>query len=139
MSSAATAASGSRDMAVPDPDLLDAIIDRIIPADDDPGALALGTPAYVRARLAEDPALARDVAEGIAGLTDFAVLDTAGRDAALRSIEGSAWFGELVELTAEGFWADPGNGGNRAALSWAMIGYRHGLPEGPSGPPVPEA
>ena len=88
MSSAATAASGSRDMAVPDPDLLDAVIDRIIPADDDPGALALGTPAYVRARLAEDPALAREVAAGMSGLTDFATLDPAGRDAALRARRG---------------------------------------------------
>ena len=125
-------------MAVPDPGLLDAVIDRIIPADDDPGALALGTPAYVRARLAEDPALAREVAEGLAGLTDFATLDADGRDAALRGIEGSGWFRQLVELTAEGFWADPGNGGNRAGRSWAIIGYRHRLPEGPSGPPAPE-
>ena len=126
-------------MAVPDPDLLEAVIDRIIPADDDPGALELGTPAYVRARLAEDPALARAVEAGLAGLTGFATLDAAGRDAALRAVEGSEWFRQLVELTAEGFWADPGNGGNRAALSWAMIGYRHGLPEGPSGPPAPGA
>jgi hypothetical protein len=117
--------------------LLDAVIDRIIPADDEPGALALGTPAYVRARLAEDPALSRRIAAGLAGLTDFATLDAAARDAALHAVEGSEWFCQLVELTAEGFWADPGNGGNRAARSWAMIGYRHGLPEGPSGPPVP--
>ena len=33
------------------PSLLDAVSDRIVPADDAPGALALGTPAYVRARL----------------------------------------------------------------------------------------
>jgi Gluconate 2-dehydrogenase subunit 3 len=126
-------------MAVPDPDLLDAVIDRIIPADDDPGALALGTPAYVRARLAEDPALAREIAAGMSSLTNFAALDPAGRDAALRAVEESDWFRQLVELTAEGFWADPGNGGNRDARSWAMIGYRHGLPEGPSGPSAPEA
>lgn len=121
-------------MALPGLDLLDGVIDRIIPADNEPGALALGTPAYVRARLAEDPALTREIAEGLAELTDFAMLDTAARDAALRTVEVCAWFCQLVELTAEGFWADPSNGGNRAALTWAMIGYRHGLPEGPSGP-----
>ena len=45
------------------------------------------------------------------------------------------WSKALVELTAEGVYADPDNGGNRDAAAWAMIGYEHRLPEGPSGPP----
>lgn len=116
--------------------LLDAVIDRIIPADEDPGALDLGTPAYVRARLAANPDLARKIEQGLAGLGAFAALDTSERDAVLLAIEDHDWFVALVELTAEGFWADPDNGGNRNAGSWTIIGYRHGLPEGPSGPPL---
>ena len=30
----------------------------------------------------------------------------------------------MVEHVLEGFYADPGNGGNRDAVSWKMIGYR---------------
>jgi hypothetical protein len=51
------------------------------------------------------------------------------------AIADELWFGALVMPTSEGVYADPGNGGNVGAASWAMIGYRHGLPEGPSGPP----
>jgi hypothetical protein len=115
--------------------LLDAVIDRIIPADGDPGALDLGTPDYVMRRLEEKPARAAMIAEGLAGLAGFLDLDAADRDARLRSVETTAWFADLVELTGEGFWADPANGGNRDAGSWKIIDYRHGMPEGPSGPP----
>jgi choline dehydrogenase-like flavoprotein len=40
----------------------------------------------------------------------------------------------LVELVAEGVYADPGNGGNPDAASWRMVGYEHRMPEGPTGP-----
>ena len=119
-----------------DRERLDQVIDRIVPADADPGALDLGTPDYVLARLDADPGLAAMVAAGLATLpAGFGALATEGRDAVLRGIETASWFAALVELTGEGFWADPGNGGNRDARSWAIVGYRHGLPDGPSGPP----
>lgn len=115
---------------------LEQVIDRIVPADAGPGALDLGTPAYVLARLDADPGLATLVADGLDALPEgFASLTPDARDMVLRGIEAQPWFASLVELTGEGFWADPGNGGNRDARSWAIIGYRHGLPEGPSGPP----
>lgn len=113
--------------------LLDAVVDRIVPADADPGALDLGTDAYVAARVAADPALAELVETGLAALPGFLALDAAGRDAALLRIETQPWFAALVEVTQEGFWADPGNGGNRDARSWDIVGYRHGLPGGPMG------
>ena len=74
------------------------------------------------------------VAAGLAGLDGF---PPPMRPAATRAriVEHARWFAALVELTAEGFWADPGNGGNRDARSWDIIGYRHRLPDGPSGPP----
>jgi len=122
--------------------LLRAVIDRIIPADRDPGTLDLGTDGFVLARLAEEPAFAAAVADGLArlrrlaGNEPFATLSPDRRDALLERIEAEPWFARLAEVTAEGFWSDPDNGGNRDARSWEIIGYRHGLPEGPSGPPA---
>ena len=120
---------------------LRAVIDRIIPADDDPGALELGTDGYVLHRMALEPAFAAAVADGLAilrrlaGNEPFETLPPDRRDALLLGIETEPWFARLIEVVAEGFWADPDNGGNRDARSWAIIGYLHGLPEGPSGPP----
>ena len=34
------------------------------------------------------------------------------------------FFRLLVEQTTEGFYADPGNGGNKDEAAWKMIGYR---------------
>lgn len=119
-------------------ELLTAVIDRIIPRDADPGALELGTDDFVRDRLAEDAGRRAAIEAGLAALpAGFAASEAAARDAALAAVAGEAWFVALSELVAEGFYANPGNGGNRGARSWAMIGYEHGLPEGPDGPTVP--
>jgi hypothetical protein len=40
----------------------------------------------------------------------------------------------MVDLAAEGFYADPANGGNRDAASWRMIGYDPRLPANPTDP-----
>ena len=141
MSSAATAASGSRDMAVPDPDLL-----RCRHRPDHSRRRRSRRAGARDARLCPRPPGGgsrpgpRDRGGPCSGLTGLR--RARRRPAATRRsarVEESDWFRQLVELTAEGFWADPGNGGNRDARSWAMIGYRHGLPEGPSGPSAPEA
>lgn len=119
---------------------LRAILDRIIPQDEDPGATDLGVDDYVLAQLAGD---ARTEAESIragvkavllASARRFPSLGPMGQDGILAQFETQPWFRVLCELAAEGFYADPGNGGNRDARSWAMIGYQHRLPEGPSGP-----
>ena len=112
--------------------LLRAIINRIVPADGDPGALALEADQYVFSQL-EGPLMAeRTVIE--AGLARLGA-DFIASDDALRAIEREPWFGRLVELVQEGVYADPGNGGNRDAASWEMIGYEPRLPDGPTGPP----
>jgi choline dehydrogenase-like flavoprotein len=64
----------------------------------------------------------------------FAAIDQAARDEILRAVEGEDWFASLCELAADGVYADPANGGNRNGAGWRMIGYKHGLPDGPSGP-----
>ena len=123
--------------------LLRAVIDRILPADDDPAASGFGADAYVARRLAEDAALATIIREGLSRLErhvltgnggPFAGLPAARQDDVLRRFEDEPWFRALCEWVAEGVYADPDNGGNRGAAAWAMVGYRHGLPEGPSGP-----
>ncbi len=63
----------------------------------------------------------------------FAELDAAGQDQVLRELEsGSAalegvsakdFFRLLLQLTQEGFFADPVYGGNRDMCGWKMIGF----------------
>jgi hypothetical protein len=123
---------------------LRAVIDRMIPADAEPGALVLGADRYVLAQLrTEAVELAEDVWVGVDALESaagqqfggaFAELTAAEQDALMAQFELQPWFINLAELTAEGFYADPANGGNLDARSWQMIGYEHRLPDGPSGP-----
>jgi hypothetical protein len=123
---------------------LRAVIDQIIPADDDPGALDLGADRFVAVGLASAPAECARIAAGLATLdaaalaqcgAPFAAVGAEARTVLLEAVESEPWFAGLVTLTSWGFYADPDNGGNAGAASWAMIGYRHGLPEGPAGPP----
>lgn len=120
-------------MASPSPILL-RLLDRIAP---DPvlGSDAMNVPAHVARMMAGDPESARLVEAGLASLGEIAGLDSASLDATLHGVENEAWFRALCCWAAEAIYADPGNGGNPGALSWTEIGYEHGLPEGPSGPP----
>ena len=127
---------------------LRALLDRLIPSDDFPGALEAGTDRYVLRQLtgdcaAEAPAL-------LLGLTQlhaeaaarhgaehtFPTLAPSAQDSLLAALEknrpatawpaeisASAFFNRIVELAHEGFYADPANGGNRDAVSWRMLGY----------------
>lgn len=126
---------------------LQALLDRIIPEDEFPGAAGAGVIDYVLGQLkgdcaAEAPALTLgfnqlDVETRARGFGDsFAVLDSAQRDALLSDLESGrartkwpehvappAFFLRMVELATEGYYADPANGGNRGAVSWRMVGY----------------
>jgi choline dehydrogenase-like flavoprotein len=130
--------------------LLEAAVDRIIPADGDAGALAAGTLDFVRARLAREASdHAEAVRAGLAALDasarklcdrGFCELAPADRDRVIGAHQQEAWFHALAELTAEGFYADPGNGGNADAVSWTMIGYEPRLPRRAEAPrPAPQA
>ena len=123
---------------------LRAVVGRIIPADEFPGALELGTDRFVIAHLSTTPRDSELIIEGLAALemgavasdrAPFSTLAISRQDGLLEQIADQSWFLRLVTLTSEGFYADPANGGNAGAQSWAMIGYEHRLPEGPSGPP----
>lgn len=114
---------------------LRAVLDRIVPPDQDGGAVAFEAEGYLERHFVEFPAERAAIEAGIAALPeDFAKLNVAQQDYLLRAVETEAWFKRLAELTAEGVYADPGNGGNPGASSWRMVGYEHRLPEGPTGP-----
>ncbi|MGY3239764.1 MULTISPECIES: gluconate 2-dehydrogenase subunit 3 family protein [unclassified Bradyrhizobium] len=53
--------------------------------------------------------------------------DVEGGKVALARIDARAFFAALLQLSMEGFFADPIYGGNRGKASWRMIGYP-GLP-----------
>lgn len=124
-----------------------AAIDRIIPADDFPSASEAGVDAFIVALLGGDrkddaPAFGAGLdgldAEALAlGGKCFADCSSTVQDQILKRVEGgsmpTAWpvspvkfFDLLLNLTAEGYFSDPANGGNRDAVSWKMVGYDPG-------------
>ncbi len=125
-------------------DTLRAAINRIIPADDFSGAWDAGAGDYIRRQLTGDlHHLAPLLDAGLASLDaearsvadrSFVDLPLDGQDRLLADVErggvSTAWpvspqdfFAMLVRLTSEGYYGDPGNGGNREAVSWRMVGY----------------
>ena len=123
---------------------LQAVVDRIIPADQFPSVWEAGVGDYLLRQLQTElqprllayraglDALDRE-AQIVAG-RHFADLDAAMQDEILVWIEAGEvaatwpvkpviWFRMLVEHAMEGYYGDPGNGGNRDAVSWRMIGF----------------
>lgn len=123
---------------------LEALLDAIIPPDDYPGAVDAGVGDYLMRQFSGDLAALlssyqrwlNDLeaeSRAISGKS-FAALDLEGRTRLLKrvergevkvawSVEPALFFRQIVEHCAEGYYSDPGNGGNRDGLSWRMIGY----------------
>ena len=123
---------------------LRALIDRLIPADDYPGGWDAGVGDYLERQFAGDLSDALDLylsgldaldveARTTAGVS-FAALAPDAQDELLRNVEvgemATDWpvdppefFRAATEHAAEGFYGDPGNGGNRDGVSWRMIGF----------------
>ncbi|AIE85686.1 gluconate 2-dehydrogenase subunit 3 family protein [Fimbriimonas ginsengisoli] len=100
---------------------LAAVVDRIVPADEWPSATQVGVLEFLRHLIAEQGLEAR-YAEGLTELGDsFAALNPGRQDALLLQ-----W--SLIDLVAsqtiEGYYADPGNGGNRGGVAWQMVGFK---------------
>jgi choline dehydrogenase-like flavoprotein len=117
--------------------VLRAIIVRLFPADQNHGdGIAFGVLDYLTAHFREHPDHRASIEAGALALdaAGFSSKDDTAQDAMLGACQAEPWCALLAELVAEGVYADPGNGGNRDAASWDMLDYRHGLPEGPSGP-----
>src|SRR5438105_6206 len=130
---------------------LRAAVDRIIPPDDYPGTWQSGVGDYLAGQFESDlrPVL-NDYCSGLAALEaesvarfqqSFSMLSDQEQDIVLRHVEAgevlTAWevapnifFNLLVNTTAEGFYSDPEQGGNRNGASWAMIGFEEALERG---------
>ncbi len=124
--------------------VLRAAADRIIPADDFPGAWAAGVGDYFAQLLTREPQFLFTYRQGLDALKAetqavsgraFAEMEPDAQDALLARVESGevqaewpldpeAFFRLLVAQTMEGFYADPGNGGNRDGIAWEMIGFR---------------
>ena len=121
-----------------------AVVDCVIPADEFPGAYEAGVCDYLLKLFETD---LRDEAEFFTTGLDsielearakfgesFASLTPAQQGITLEAIQLgdvlTSWqispqrfFEMLVCTTAEGFYSDPQQGGNRGAISWTMTGF----------------
>jgi hypothetical protein len=123
---------------------LHAALDRAIPPDAFPGAWDAGAGDYLNRLLEGQIAhLAPVYRQGLDALDaeareefaqGFADLSAEQQDALLARVEVGevradwptpprAFFTNLVCHAAEGYYADPGNGGNRERVSWRMVGF----------------
>jgi len=123
---------------------LRAAVDRIIPADEYPSAWDAGVGNYLERQFEKD--LLPFFADYRAGLTSleaesikrfersFVSLADKEQDEILADVEvgevRTEWevaprvfFKLLAETTAEGFYSEPEQGGNRDHVSWSMIGF----------------
>lgn len=126
--------------------LVEAISGRIIPSDDEPGAVEAGVVNFIDKALAnEDQALAPVYAAGLPGVDavakarfqkSFVALAPADQDvvlAALESGDAAGWpkipvpakdfFAAVRAHTVFGFLCDPSYGGNRDYVGWQVVGY----------------
>jgi gluconate 2-dehydrogenase gamma chain len=124
---------------------VNALCERIIPADEDPGAAWAGVIEFIDRKLVgyhrRYQSLYRVGLKGVSESSvilfkkEFINLTNAQQDELLRLLEsnqvpGAVWsqvsasdfFNRLVEHTLEGFYGGPRHGGNRDAVSWHMLG-----------------
>lgn len=124
---------------------LAAVCDRIIPADEDPGATWAGALTFIDRQLATNLKAHRELyAKGLSALErmarkqhgrPFSELPPEAQDALLTLVEtGTApketwtgvdpreFFDRVVEHTMVSFYGDPRHGGNRDRVSWRMLG-----------------
>jgi gluconate 2-dehydrogenase gamma chain len=128
------------------PETLRAVVDCLIPPDDFPGAYEAGVCDYLERILQTDLAAQSEFFlagidgieaearerfnESFANLTPDQKLSTlaaieSGDVKTSWSISPSLFFEMLVNTTAEGYYSDPQQGGNRAGLSWVMTGFEN--------------
>jgi len=123
---------------------LSAVCERILPRDQDPGAIDLGVPVYIDAMVAA-PELAsvRELLERNLPLLDldakmrtgktFAESSLAAQDQILESWQHGSerrrrFFDVALTWTLEGAFADPKYGGNAGGRGFDLIGFRPGPP-----------
>ena len=127
---------------------LDAVCERLIPQDQDPGASKTGVVRFIDLQLAGHNRMYQDLyrrgiraldatARGLHG-KPFADLDPERQDALLVLVEegeasAAAWqgvsqkefFSAVLDHAMQGFYGDPRHGGNAGAASWKMLGISY--------------
>jgi gluconate 2-dehydrogenase gamma chain len=143
-SSAAEAGSAARyTFSAANYAILSAVCERLLPRDQDPGAIDLGVPTYID-RAVADPELApvRDLLLRVLPVVDresrrrfggkaFHEAAPTEQDEILRLWQrgndgGQSFFPVILSLTLEGAFSDPKYGGNSEGRGFAMIGFRPG-------------
>lgn len=125
-------------------DILHALIDTLIPPDEYAGGWAAGVGDYLLRQFGGDLAQALplyrlgleslDAEAQAAHGKGFDALTAAERDSLLKQVEAGTvtarweidprgFVAMAAEHAAEGFYSDPGNGGNRDGIAWKMIGF----------------
>jgi len=123
---------------------LRALMDRLIPADDFPGAWEAGVGDFLERQLESDlRSQAEPLRQGLEALeaeaqawggASFAALEASAQDALLGRVEAgqvrASWpvdpagfFRAMTEQVSLGYYGDPTNGANRGRMAWRMIGF----------------
>ena len=126
---------------------LRSMMNRIIPQDDFPDAWEAGVGDYLARQFGRDlRAQVETYQFGLEALEaetrafagkSFTELDSSAQDAVLGRLEAgqvmapwpvnpTEFFHMVIEHVVEGYYSDPGNGGNRDGISWKMIGFTGG-------------
>ncbi len=129
-------------------EVMSAVVERIIPKDQDPGAIEAGVPEYLD-RMLVSPELheSKEILQG--GFTAlekraetafkkrFPELEPAQQDQLLdefrkqpESSSRHVFFDLLVVMTLEGFLGDPAYGGNKDRAGWTLVGFDTSMPGG---------
>ena len=129
------------------PETLPAVVDCLIPPDDFPGAYDAGVCNYLEQLFETDLVEQAEFFQAGIDAIDiealatynapFAVLTRDQQISILERIESGAvntswpiaparFFVMLVNVTAEGYYSDPQQGGNRGRASWVMTGFEDG-------------
>jgi len=120
---------------------LHALVDTLIPPDEWPGGVDAGVVDYLSRLLATDLPDVLPIYESALDLLDaetktgaFGSLDSDERIELLSKLDrgetsqawpfAPSWFLSMASThAAEGYYSDPGNGGNQDAVAWKMIGF----------------
>jgi gluconate 2-dehydrogenase gamma chain len=125
--------------------ILRSLMNRIIPPDDFPAAWEAGVGNYLARQFESDLRSQMETyklgletleteSHAFAG-KGFTELEAATQDAILTQIETgqvavswpvdpTGFFHMVIEHVMEGYYSDPGNGGNRDSIAWEMIGFK---------------
>ncbi len=138
---AAASASPDRTFTESEFAILSAACERIIPRDEDPGAIDAHVPQYIDLML-QTKEMRKAKVEFVPGVLalnrrsrrlfgrDFVEITDAQRDEVLNQFKdrpsGSAeahFFELLMVFTLEGLLGDPSYGGNKDRVGWALVGF----------------